>query len=258
MILDEIVESVKERYKRIKEETPLEKLIEKIDFNEKKEYRFYDLLKEKKFIFICECKKASPSKGIIKSDFNYLEIAKEYEESGADVISCLTEPYYFLGSDEYLLNIKKNVSIPVLRKDFIIDPYQIYESKVLGADVILLIVAILKDKELKEYIELAHSLGLSILVETHNEEEIKRAIAANALVIGVNNRNLKDFSMDYSLSLRMREKYPNLIMISESGIRNKEDIKNAKLALSNGVLIGEALMKSNNIKETLKEFIYES
>jgi indole-3-glycerol phosphate synthase len=122
----------------------------------------------------------------------------------------------------------------------------------------LLIVAILKDKELKEYIELAHSLGLSILVETHNEEEIKRAIAANALVIGVNNRNLKDFSMDYSLSLSMREKYPNLIMISETGIRNKEDIKNAKLALSNGVLIGEALMKSNNIKETLKEFIYES
>jgi indole-3-glycerol phosphate synthase len=122
----------------------------------------------------------------------------------------------------------------------------------------LLIVAILKDKELKEYIELAHSLGLSILVETHNEEEIKRAIAANALVIGVNNRNLKDFSMDYSLSLSMREKYPNLIMISESGRRNKEDIKNTKLALSNGVLIGEALMKSNNIKETLKEFIYES
>ena len=258
MILDEIVLSVKKRYEKIKKEIPLEVLKEKINFNEKKEYKFYDLFKKNKFIFICECKKASPSKGIIKEDFNYLEIAKEYEASGADAISCLTEPYYFLGSDKYLQDIKKNVSIPVLRKDFIIDPYQIYESKVLGADIILLIVAILKDSELKEYISLAHSLGLSILVETHNEDEIKRAIDAGAKVIGVNNRNLKDFSMDYTLALRMREKYPDLIMVSESGIRNKEDITNAKKALSDGVLIGEALMKSDNIKETLKEFIYES
>lgn len=258
MILDEIVKSVKERYKIRKEEVPLEELKKRIHINYPLEYKFYDLFKKKNFIFICECKKASPSKGIIKENFNYLEIAKEYEESGADVISCLTEPFFFLGKDEYLIDIKKNVSALVLRKDFIIDPYQIYESKVLGADVILLIVAILKDEELKEYIQLAHSLGLSILVETHNEEEIERAIKAKAVVVGVNNRNLKDFSIDYSLALRMREKYPNLIMISESGLRNKEDVKNARLSLANGVLIGESLMRSNNIKETLKEYIYES
>lgn len=258
MILDKIIDKVKERYIERKKQVSLEELKEKIDFNAPKEYRFYDLFEKKNFIYICECKKASPSKGIIKEDFNYLEIAKEYEEAGADVISCLTEPFFFLGSDEYFTNIKRNVSIPLLRKDFIIDTYQIYESKVLGADVILLIVAILSDVQLKEYIDLAHYLGMSCLVETHNEEEIERAIKAGAKVVGVNNRNLKDFSMDYSLSLRMREKYPNLIMISESGLRDVNDIRNVKKAKSNGVLIGESLMRSDNITKTLKEYIYES
>jgi indole-3-glycerol phosphate synthase len=178
MILDKIVEKVKERYEIIKKNKPLSMLLNEIAFKEEHEFIFYDLFKEKNFIFICECKKASPSKGIIKEDFNYLEIAKEYEEAGADVISCLTEPFFFLGSDAYLKDIKRNVSIPVLRKDFIIDPYQIYESKALGADVILLIVAILSDKQLKDYIELAHSLGMSCLVETHNESEIEKAIEA--------------------------------------------------------------------------------
>ena len=255
MILDKICESVKERYKKIKEEVTLEEVKSKIDFNALKTYRFYDLFKNNEFVFICECKKASPSKGIIKEDFNYLEIAKEYEAAGASAISCLTEPYFFLGSDEYLKDIKKNVSIPVLRKDFIIDEYQIYESKVLGADIILLIVAILDDIKLKEYIDLAHSLGMSCLVETHNEDEINRAVKAGALVVGVNNRNLKDFSMDYSLSLRMREKYPNLIMISESGLRDKEDVRKVKEAKANGCLIGESLMRSDNITKTLKEYI---
>jgi indole-3-glycerol phosphate synthase len=255
MILDKICKTVEERYRKIKQEHPLEELKSKIDFNEEKNYRFYDLFKKDDFVFICECKKASPSKGIIKEDFNYLEIAMEYERAGAQVISCLTEPFFFLGSDEYFMNIKKNVSIPLLRKDFIIDSYQIYESKVLGADIILLIVAILTDEELKEYINLAHSLGMSCLVETHNEEEIERAKEAGAYVVGVNNRNLKDFSMDYDLSLRMRKKYPNLIMISESGLRDKEDVRNVKRAGSNGALIGESLMRSENITKTLKEYI---
>lgn len=255
MILDKICETVKERYLKIKQEKPIEELKAKIDFNAPKHYSFYDLFKKDKFVFICECKKASPSKGIIKENFNYLEIAREYENAGASAISCLTEPFFFLGKDEYLVNIKKNVSIPVLRKDFIIDPYQIYESKVLGADIILLIVAILDDKTLKEFIDLAHQLSLSVLVETHNEEEIERAIKAGALVVGVNNRNLKDFSMDYDLSLRMREKYPDLIMISESGLRDKEDIRNVKRAKANGALIGESLMRSENITKTLKEYI---
>ena len=179
MILDKIVEKVKERYEIIKKNKPLFMLLNEIAFKEEHEFIFYDLFKRKDFIFICECKKASPSKGIIKEDFNYLEIAKEYEEAGADVISCLTEPFFFLGSDAYLKDIKRNVSIPVLRKDFIIDPYQIYESKELGADVILLIVAILSDKQLKDYIELAHSLGMSCLVETHNESEIEKAVSAH-------------------------------------------------------------------------------
>ena len=258
MILDKIIAKVKERYEIIKRNKPLEELIKEIKFSQTHEYKFYDLFKKKEFVFICECKKASPSKGMIKEDFNYLEIAKEYEEAGADVISCLTEPYFFLGSDKYLTDIKKNVSIPVLRKDFIIDPYQIYESKLLGADVILLIASILSDIELKNYIELAHSLGLAVLVETHSEEEIKKAIEAKAIIVGVNNRNLKDFSMDYSLFLRMREKYPNLIMVSESGLRNKEDIINVKKAKANGCLIGESLMKSNDIKKTLEEYINAS
>lgn len=255
MILDKIVEKVKERYEIIKKNKPLSMLLNEIAFKEEYEFVFYDLFKRKDFIFICECKKASPSKGIIKEDFNYLEIAKEYEEAGADVISCLTEPFFFLGSDAYLEDIKRNVSIPVLRKDFIIDPYQIYESKALGADVILLIVAILSDKQLKDYIELAHSLGMSCLVETHNELEIEKAIEAGAKVIGVNNRNLKDFSMDYTLSLRMREKYPDVILVSESGLRNKDDVINVKRAKSNGALIGESLMKSDNIRKTLEEYI---
>lgn len=254
MILDDIVKARKARYDIIKEKLPLEKLKEMVNISENKEYRFYDLFKKKDFVYICECKHKSPSKGIIKENYNYLDIAKEYESAGADCISCLTEPDYFLGSDEHLINIKKNVSIPVLRKDFIFDEYQIYEAKLIGADLILLICAILDNDTLKRFIDLAHSLGLSCLVETHNEQEIDNAIKCGAKVIGVNNRNLKDFSVDNSLSRKLRDKYKDIILISESGIKDSNDISLIKRAKLNGVLVGEALMKSENITKTLKEF----
>ena len=254
MILDDIVEKRKKRYEEIKKNLPLEKLKEKIEYPNKPSYVFYDLFKNNNFVYICECKHKSPSKGIIKEDYNYLDIAKEYERCGASAISCLTEPDYFLGSDEHLVNIKKNVHIPVLRKDFIFDEYQIYESKLIGADLILLICAILDKDTLKKYLDLAHSLGLSCLVETHDEAEIDMAISAGAKVIGINNRNLKDFSVNNNLALELRKKYKDIILISESGVKSKDDIINIKRAGLNGVLMGEVLMKSENIEKTLKEF----
>ena len=254
MILDDIVRDRKKDYEKIIQQMPIEELKRKIKIDDNPQYVFYDLFKNKDFIFICECKHKSPSKGIIKEDYNYLEIAKEYENNGADAISCLTEPNYFLGDANHLINIKKEVSIPVLRKDFIFSEYQIYESKLIGADLILLICAILDFDTLSKYLKLAHKLGLSCLVETHSEEEIEMAIKASAKVIGVNNRNLKDFSVDNSLAKSLREKYKDIILISESGIKDVNDVKEVKNARLNGVLIGEALMKSNNIEKTLEEF----
>ena len=255
MILDDIVRDRRKDYEKKMELHPLSELKYKIKIYDNPKFSFYDLFKTKDFIYICECKHKSPSKGIIKEDYNYLDIAKEYNDNGADVISCLTEPNYFLGDANHLINIKKIVNIPVLRKDFIFSEYQIYESKLIGADLILLICAILDFDKLKEYIKLAHKLGLSCLVETHNEAEIDMAIKAGARVIGVNNRNLYDFSVDNSLSRKLREKYKDIILISESGIKSKEDIRLIKDSKLNGVLVGEALMKSNNIKNTLEEFI---
>ena len=252
MILDDILDKVRERYKDIEDEVPLSELKRKVNLNI--ESKFYDLF-NKDFVFICECKKASPSKGIIKANYNYLDIAKEYEKAGASCISCLTEPYFFLGLNKHLVDIKKNVKIPVLRKDFIISEYQIYESKVLGADAILLIVRVLTKEELKKYIDLAHKLKLGVLVECHSEEEIDTAIECGAKVLGVNNRNLKDFSMDYSLALNLKKKYKDIILISESGLRNKDDVKMVYDAKMNGCLIGESLMRSENITKTLGEYI---
>lgn len=254
MILDEIVSKRKLDYIKKEKELPISKLKELIKIDNKN-YVFYDLFKQNKFIFICECKHKSPSKGIIKENYNYLDIAKEYELSGANAISCLTEPNYFLGSDKHLEDIKNNVKIPVLRKDFIFSEYQIYEAKYIKADLILLICKILDYNTLKKYIELAHSLYLSCLVECHSEEEVDMAIKAGAKVIGVNNRNLDDFTIDNNLAINIRNKYKDIILISESGVKDVSDVKKAKDAKMNGILIGEALMKSNNINKTLKEFI---
>ena len=203
---------------------------------------------------ISEVKKASPSKGVIAEDFPYLEIATTYEEAGADAISCLTEPDRFRGSDEYLKDIVKKVSIPVLRKDFTVDPYMIYQAKLMGASAVLLIAAILSDEELKNYFDIADRLGLSCLFEAHDAEEVKRCLAAGARIVGVNNRNLKDFTVDITNSVRLREMVPSdIIFVSESGIEKPEDVKILKENGTDAVLIGEMLMRSSDKKSLIGE-----
>ncbi len=258
MILDTIIEKRKERYKEIISNVSLEEIKKRALAREIfDENFFYNSLNKKDISFICEVKKASPSKGIIKEDFNYIEIAKEYEQNGANAISCLTEPDFFLGKDEYLTEIKKNINLPILRKDFIFSEYQIYEARAIGADAILLICSMINDKELNDYIKLAYELKLGVLVEVHDEIEMKRAIKANAKIIGVNNRNLKDFTVDFNNSIRLRNMAPKeVLFVSESGIKTREDINILSSNNVNAVLIGETLMKSNNIGESLKELKY--
>jgi indole-3-glycerol phosphate synthase len=202
--------------------------------------------------FICECKKASPSKGLIAADFPYIDIACEYEEAGASCISVLTEPHWFQGNDRYLEEIAKTVSVPCLRKDFTIDPYMIYEAKTLGASAILLICALLDTQKLKEYIAVCDTLGLTALVEAHSEEETDSAIEAGARVIGVNNRNLKDFTVDFENSIKLREHVPeNILFIAESGVKTREDTIRLHEAGVNAVLIGETLMRAADKKAVL-------
>ena len=199
--------------------------------------------------FICECKKASPSKGLIAPDFPYLEIAKQYEAAGASAISVLTEPKWFLGSDDYLREIAAEVQTPCLRKDFTVDPYMIYEAKLFGASAVLLICALLDTKTLASYIEIADSLGLSALVEAHDEAEVASAAAAGARIIGVNNRNLKDFTVDIHNSIRLREHAPaGTIFVAESGIRTPKDVETLRRNGVNAVLIGEQLMRATSPK----------
>lgn len=209
---------------------------------------------KKHFAIISEVKKASPSKGTIAKEFPYLAIAKEYEAAGADAISCLTEPDYFKGSDQYLMEIAKEVAIPVLRKDFTVDPYMIYQARKFGASAVLLIAAILTDEELKEYFRIAESLGLSCLFEAHDAEEVERCLAAGARILGVNNRNLKDFTVDINNSVRLREMVPaDIIFVSESGISKSSDVKTLKSNGTNAVLIGEMLMRSNEKSKLIAE-----
>ena len=252
MILDDIVSKTKERYS-----DKLEKIDEIKKLSERRVILnpnfFYEAIEKPNISFICEVKKASPSKGIISEDFPYLEIAKKYNEC-ADVISVLTEPDYFLGSDKYLSEIKNIVKIPVLRKDFIISEYQIYEAKAIGADAILLIVAILTKEELNNYLNLAHKIGLGCLVEAHDEEEVKIAVESGARVIGVNNRNLKDFSIDMNNSIKLRNLAPRSVkFVSESGIKTREDIKTLQDNYVDAVLIGETLMRSKDIIKSIGE-----
>lgn len=214
-------------------------------------FPFKQALAQRVTSFICEVKKASPSKGVIAKEFPYQDIAKAYENSGAAAISCLTEPYFFLGSNEYLKTIAANVSIPVLRKDFTVDARMIYEAKVLGASAVLLICSILNDEELSKYLNLAHALGLSALVEAHDADEIDRALAAGVRIIGVNNRNLATFEVDTTNSLRLRERAKNVLFVSESGIKTREDVAQLERIGVDAVLIGETLMRSTNKAKTL-------
>ncbi len=204
--------------------------------------------------FICEIKQASPSLGLIAPDFPYLQIAREYEQAGAAAISVLTEPEYFQGRDEYLAEIQKTVSIPLLRKDFTVDVYQIYEAKTIGASAVLLICALLDTPTIRDYIAVCDELGLSALVEAHDEREVESALAAGARIIGVNNRNLKDFTVDLNNSLELRKLVPdNILFVAESGIRSAADIEVLRQAKVNAVLIGEALMRSPDKVKMLSE-----
>lgn len=251
-ILDQITNYTKKRIEQTKKKTPLEQIKQQALLLPKGDFAFEKALKKNDISFICECKKASPSKGIIDPNFPYLQIAKEYEAANADCISILTEPKWFLGSNEYLYKIANTVSIPCLRKDFTIDEYMIYEAKVLKASAILLICSILKEKQIKEYLNICNTLGLSALVEVHNEDEIKIALNAGARIIGVNNRNLKDFSVDINNSHKLRKLIPpEILFVSESGIASNKDITKLREIGVDAILIGETLMKASDKKATL-------
>lgn len=218
---------------------------------------FFEALCKEEMAMICEVKKASPSKGLISPDFPYLEIARAYENGGAAAISCLTEPYFFLGEDRYLQEIVQTVSLPVLRKDFVIDPYMIYEARRMGAAAVLLICAILNDQELASCLRLVHSLGLDALVETHSEEEIHRAVQAGARIIGINNRDLTSFQVDLETSERLCRRIPKgTIWISESGIRSHEDVRRCQEWGASGILVGETLMRDQDPAGAIRRLQY--
>lgn len=256
-ILDQLAEYSRLRVAEDKKKISLEEM-KNIAIQTKNE-KLYDFAFEKAFkkdglSFICECKKASPSKGLIEPDFRYLEIAREYEAAGADCISVLTEPKWFLGSDEYLKEIAKTVSIPCIRKDFTVDEYQIYQAKTLGAAAVLLICSILSEVQLGEYIKICDSLGISALVEIHNEKEAGMAVRAGARIIGVNNRNLKDFTVDTANSRKLRDLIPyDIIFVSESGVKSTDDIRAICEIGVDAVLIGETLMRADDKKAKLDE-----
>ena len=216
--------------------------------------QFYRRLARPGVNFICEVKKASPSKGVIAPDFPYVQIARAYEEAGAAAISCLTEPEYFLGRDRYLQEIARTVKLPVLRKDFTVSAYQIYQARLLGAAAVLLIVTLLSEAQLREYLQLAASLHLAALVEAHSEAEVDTALRAGAEIIGVNNRNLQDFTVDVQTSLRLRKLVPaGKLFVAESGIKTAADVAQLRQAGVNAVLIGETLMRSKDIAGKLQE-----
>ncbi len=215
---------------------------------------FLEALKQSEISFICEVKKASPSKGLIAPDFPYVQIAEEYTRAGAAAISVLTEPDWFLGSEKYLKEISEAVKTPLLRKDFTVDVSMIYEARLLGASAVLLICAILDEKTLKNYLAEAEAIGLDALVEAHNAEEISMAISAGAKIIGVNNRNLKDFTVDFENTIRLREMIPeNVVYVAESGVKTREDVDRLRGIGADAILIGETLMRSPDKKKMLDE-----
>lgn len=254
-ILEMIAEQTRRRVEEAKERMPqreMAALAEAMDPGG--DFPFERALAAEGIRFICECKKASPSRGLIAPQFPYLGIARAYEEAGADCISVLTEPTWFLGSNAYLREIAASVRIPCLRKDFTVDAYMIYEAKTLGAAAVLLICSLLETRMLRDYLQLCDHLGLSALVEAHDEEEIGRALEAGARIIGVNNRNLKDFSVDMGNSRRLRELVPGeVLFVAESGIRSAGDIAALRESGVDAVLIGETLMRAPDKKRMLDE-----
>ncbi len=255
MILETIAQANKKRYNEIQKRLPLEEIKRRaLSMEVTNEFAFEKALAKDGISYICEVKKASPSKGVIAPDFPYVQIAKEYEQAGASAISVLTEPEWFKGENSYLEEISKAVSLPLLRKDFTVCEYQIYEAKAIGASAVLLICALLDTDTIKKWIKLCDTLGLSALVEAHTEDEVKSAISAGARVIGVNNRNLKDFTVDLGTCTRLRKLVPkDILFVGESGIKTSKDIADLRNAGVNGVLIGETLMRSPDKRAALED-----
>lgn len=255
MILETIAQANAERYHKIETLIPLSEIKQKaLSMKINNDFPFEKALAKDGISYICEVKKASPSKGIIAEDFPYVQIAMDYENAGASAISVLTEPQWFKGENKFLQEISQNVTLPLLRKDFTVCEYQIYEAKVIGASAVLLICALLDTDTIRKWIQLCDSLGLSALVEAHTEVEVKSAINAGARIIGVNNRNLKDFTVDITTCTRLRQLVPkDILFVAESGIKTNEDIKQLRNADVNAVLIGETLMRSTDKKQALQE-----
>ena len=244
-ILEQLAAYARTRVEQAKAVRPLADVKAAALAQPKGNFAFEKALAQPGVRFICECKRASPSKGLIAPVFPYLDIAKEYAAAGADAISVLTEPKWFLGSDEYLQQIAAAVPVPCLRKDFTVDEYMIYEAKLLGASAVLLICSLLDTETLHQYLGICDALGLSALVEAHDEQEIASAAAAGARVIGVNNRNLKNFTVDVTNSLALRQKAPpGVLFVAESGITSPSDVSALRAAGVDAVLVGEALMRA--------------
>ena len=252
-ILDTLAQCTRERVEREKQQISAGRMMEAaLSMPADGSFPFEAALRQEDINFICEVKKASPSKGLIAPDFPYVSIAKDYEAAGAAAISVLTEPEYFMGSTDYLQEISQNVNIPLLRKDFTVDEYMIYQAKTIGASCVLLICALLDEETIKRYIGICDTLGLSALVEAHDEEEIARAISCGARIIGVNNRDLRTFTVDIHNSERLRSLVPeDILFVAESGIKTAADIDVLRQAKVNGVLIGETLMRADDKRQML-------
>lgn len=256
-ILDQLADYARVRVNEAKENQSLSEIKSQAEALPKGSYTFEKALRKSGLAIIAEVKQASPSKGIISESFDYKKIAEDYENGGADAISCLTEPKWFKGSDEIFKEIRQIVDLPMLRKDFTVDPYQIYEAKVIGADAVLIIVSLLNQdaKKLTEYLTICDELGLSALVETHDASEIELAISCGARMIGVNNRNLKDFTVNFDNAKDLFKAVPEgVLFVAESGVKNVEDIVSIAEMGADAVLIGEAIMKSPDKKATIQEF----
>lgn len=253
-ILEEIAGKTRERIREKKKHLPLEEIRRRAEASKPPKFSLEKVLGESQLSFICEVKKASPSKGVIAEEFPYLEIAKEYESAGAAAISCLTEPFWFQGRDAYLEEIARTVQVPVLRKDFTVDEYMIYEARALGASAVLLICGILDDVQLRDYGQLARELSVTALVEAYNEWELDRALEAGATVVGVNNRDLRTFQVDLDNSIRLRRMVPREIpFVSESGIQTAGDMRRLYENGTDGVLIGETLMRAEDKRAMLAQ-----
>lgn len=259
-ILDTLADTARQRVAKAKERTSLAELREQALAMPRDEQPAFERALQgtdaagDTLHFICECKRASPSKGLIATDFPYVEIAQAYEAAGASAVSVLTEPSKFLGDDAYLREIAQHVSIPCLRKDFTVDEYQLYEAKLLGAKAVLLICSLLETATIARYLQICEELGLAALVETHDADQVASALSAQARIVGVNNRNLHDFSVDIGTSIRLRQLVPpEVLFVAESGIHSAADTSALRENGVNAVLVGEQLMRSADKGAALSE-----